>query len=57
MPEQEIFVLIALAALVGSEQNIVFLIVLYLTSFVPVAQQAKQEVLPRHLSVILCLLK
>jgi hypothetical protein len=42
----------ALAALVGPVQNIIFLAVHYFTSFVPIAQQARQAVMPRRLSPI-----
>ncbi len=52
---QEIFVLHALAALVGPVQNIVFLTVLYFNSFVPIAQQAGQAAVLGRLSFSKCL--
>jgi hypothetical protein len=45
----------SLAALVGSVENIVFLIVYYFNSFVPAAQQAGQTVVPGSLSLNICL--
>jgi hypothetical protein len=41
----------ALAALVGSVPNIFFLTANYFTSFVPIAQQTGQEVVPGLLSL------
>jgi hypothetical protein len=46
----------SLAALVGPVQNILFFIVHYFTSFVPIAQQAMQAVVPRRLSLNIFLL-
>jgi hypothetical protein len=43
------------ATLVGPVQNIFFLTVHYFTSFVPIAQQAGQAVVPRRLSINMCL--
>jgi hypothetical protein len=45
----------ALAALVGSVQNIVFLTVHYFNSFVPIAQQSGQAVVLGCLSLSICL--
>jgi hypothetical protein len=45
----------ALAALVGQVQNNFFLTVHYFTSFVPIALQAGQAVVPRRLSINMCL--
>jgi hypothetical protein len=45
----------ALAALVGPVQNIFFLTAHYFNSFVPIAQQARQTVMPGHLSLSVCL--
>jgi hypothetical protein len=45
----------ALAALVGPVQDIIFLTVHYFTSSVPIAQQAGQAVVHRHLSLNMCL--
>jgi hypothetical protein len=46
---------LALAALVNVVQNIFFLTVHYFTSVVPIAQQAGQAVVLRHLSLNICL--
>jgi hypothetical protein len=45
----------ALAALVGPLQNIIFLTVHYLHSFVPIAQQAGQAAVMGRLSLRMCL--
>ncbi len=45
----------ALAALVGPVQNIFFLTEHYFTSFVPIIQHAGQAVVPRRLSLNMCL--
>jgi hypothetical protein len=45
----------ALAALIAKVQNIFFLIVQYFNSFVPVAQQAGQAIVPGHLPLNMCL--
>ncbi len=45
----------ALAAVVGPVKNISFLTLHYFTSFVPIAQQAGQAVVPRRLSLNMCL--
>jgi hypothetical protein len=45
----------ALAALVGAVQNIFFLTVHYFTSFVPIIQHAGQPVVPRRMSLKMCL--
>jgi hypothetical protein len=44
-----------LAALVGPAQNIFLLTIPYLTSFLPIAQQAGQAVVPGRLSLNMCL--
>ncbi len=45
----------SLAALVGLVQNIFFLTVHYLISFVPIAQQAEQAAVLGRLSLSVCL--
>jgi hypothetical protein len=45
----------ALDALVGSIQNIFFLVLHYLNSFAPLAQQAGQTVVLGRLSLSMCL--
>ncbi len=45
----------ALATLVDLVQNISFLTVHFFTSFVPIAQQARQAIVPRRLSINMCL--
>jgi hypothetical protein len=44
-----------LAALVGPVQNILFFPVHYFNAFVPIAQQAGQEVVLGHLSLSICI--
>jgi hypothetical protein len=45
----------ALAALIGPVKKIFLATTLYFTSFVPIAQQAGQAVVPRRLSLNMCL--
>jgi hypothetical protein len=45
----------AFAALVGQVQNICFLTAHYFTSFLPIARQAGQAVVPGRLSLSICL--